>query len=1183
MRRLAMTRVPAHRPGKLAFTGLAAATAAVLAAAQFGVAMADPVGAQQPQAALTQRPLTAAQAAVLSKNVSQPVIVFLRNEPPVVSAARSAMAQRSADIASSQQSLVSELAQVHATHLTAYRLVNAVAATVSPGEEARLEANPAVAKVIPDAIIHGPSSSGEAADAAATPKSSKIKPLRGACLAHGKVQLEPEALQVTSVQSLSSSAKTARSLGFTGAGVTVAYIADGIDIHNINFIKPNGKSVFSVYKDFTGDGTKVSSGGGGEAFLDANSIAGQGRHVYNVQDFGAHPLTQACNIRIEGVAPGVSLVGLRVFGVNDATTTSAFLDAINYATVVHKVNVLNESFGSNFIPDTSVDAIKEFDDAAVSAGVTVVVASGDSSPGTDTIGSPATDPNVIAVGASTDFRSYAMSDAANADVFARTGWLDDNVSNITSSGFNEAGAGIDLVAPGDSSFTSCTASLTLYPQCTNFKSQPSDVQWTGGTSQSSPLTAGVAALVIQAYRHTHAGRTPSPALIKQIIMSTATDLGSAGDEQGAGLLNAYKAVELAESYHARKAVGDTLLTSVTSVSGADPTASRPGQIDIQDQPGSPETATFTVQNTGSASQTVHLSARQLGGAEHVQHGTISISNSRSKHLVDFAGYENNYGEFHFTVQRGQNRLNASMSFPAGAGYPLSMDLVDPRGRLAAYSLPQGNSADANLDVINPAAGRWTAVVFGPVAGKPLFGTTGTVRYTISTQKFASFGTLSRTSVTLARGRSATITLSVVMPSAPGDRDGSIVLNSGHGASTIPVLLRSYVPVSPTTPGDFAGSVTGGNGRGPGQFEYYQFVVPSGAPGITASVTLANDPSDLVDTYLVDPSGEIDGYGSNYYGSDTVAGFSTELTSAAFATDPIPGTWTMVVEFVDPTGGNETSDPYTGSISLQQAVTVGPLQATGTPDAYTTTITNNSSATEDFFLDPRLNGVQQQYPLIVVSAEVATTSVGVRVPISVTGIPPEWLVPTESTSFTASASATSSTAKSKKPFPFTFDLSPTLGDPDVPSYSPGAVNGSTDPSVTVATGGALGPVTPGVWVAVPAPPAKYGFSNPDSTSETARFSASVDTEEIDQNVVTATGDLWQVAVGQIAPASFTPVVLGPGQSAQLQVDVTPTSTATVTGTLYVDDYVEISIPTGQLSGSEVGEVGYCYSSSALCSG
>jgi hypothetical protein len=1156
MRRSLIDGVPGSRARRRAgYVFLVGASATALVVAQAATAMAAPAAPARTSAVgLAMQPLSAAQAAQLSQNVNQHVIVLFKNQPAAARAGTSAFRTRADRISDYQQPLMGQLRQVHASHVQSYTLVNSVAATVSAGEESLLKANPAVQQVIPDGLVYGPTPAAPTASANA---SSPLKTLPGACLPNGKVQLEPEALQVTNTDSDVPGAQTARSLGFTGSGVTVAWMADGIDPDNANFLRTPGNtstSAFTDYKDFSGDGTTAPTSGD-EAFLDANSIAGQGKVVYNVQNFSAESPTKPCNIRIEGVAPGANLVGLKVFGENDASTTSGFLDAISYAVNVDHVNVLNQSFGSSPIPDLSdADAIKQFDEAAVAAGVTVVVSSGDAGP-FSTIGSPATDPAVISVGASTDFRFYAMTNYGLADDFAKTGWLDNNISSLSSSGYSETGSTVDLVAPGDLSFASCDANLAEFAGCANFVGKASDIEESGGTSQSSPLTAGAAALVIQAYAKTHGGAAPAPALVKKILLSTATDLGAPASEQGAGLLNTYKAVQLAESINGGSPTGSTLATSTNQLNAvANPDGFRSWQV--------------TVANEGTRSQTVRLSGRGLGSARVVGDGSVTLSNAHSKHVTNWAGLPNNYAELHFTVPKGQNRLSADIAYPGnpanGNNSRVRLILIDPKGRFAAHSLPQGVGNFGNVDVINPVAGQWTAVIFAIQSGVN-DGTTGKVPFEATTQKYVSFGQLSTSSLSLAAGASGTFTFSARTPARPGDASGSVVLNAGHGATSIPVTLRSLVNVGHN--GAFSGTLTGGNGRpdapANGQVQYYEFNVPVNTASLSAHVSIANDAADQVNGYFINPQGQTEGYGSNYLATST--GFTPGRSMSINTVAPFPGRWTFIVDFNQPVVGNEISEPYSGNIQLNAggvSESSGGLPdsahttlAAGSTHTYQVKIHNGSVAPEDFFLDPRLTASATESLLPAVSNPIT-------LPLPATGTPQEWLVPTQSSSVTITASDATA--------PVTFDAGSFLGDPDLFSQLP--TGGSNDPAPVVFSGFG-GTVTSGGWDAVPALATIDGYTAPAPSGATVDLNATAQTQEFDTSMTSTVGDFWLESVDPTA--SFSLFAINPGQTRTITVTVTVPASATAGSVVTGDVYVDTIAPFVQDAGSEVAAIPYTY--------
>jgi subtilisin family serine protease len=505
---------------------------------------------------------TSAGAASPANGKRERVIVVLSNQLASTPASKAHISARATRARSEQDAVLTRLAGPAPTRVTHFAVGNAFSATVTTDQAAALAGDPAVASVAQDASVPidrapAPAGATSSGSAGAAKRTNDVNNSFEICPTDPAVPLvEPEALQ--SIHALTSDGSANAQQLSTGAGVKVAYIADGIDPDNPDFITPGGDHVIVDYQDFSGDGPNAPSEGG-EAFGDASSIAAQGTVSHDLSDFvnQAHPLPPGCNIRILGVAPDAQIVALKAAGT--FFTTSSVLQSIDYAVRVDHIDVLNESFGVAQFPDASSrNAIQLFNDQAVAAGVTLTVASGDGGVN-GTIAGSAADPNVISVGATTDNRLYAQTTYA-AEPFSNGHWTSDNISALSSGGVTQVGRTVDLVAPGEGNWAVCEPGFS---SCLNFRSPagPSDIQPFGGTSESAPLTAGVAALVISAYRSTHEGASPSPAVVKQIITGTATDLSVPPSEQGAGLLNARAATEAALTWPGATVAADPSVAS----------------------------------------------------------------------------------------------------------------------------------------------------------------------------------------------------------------------------------------------------------------------------------------------------------------------------------------------------------------------------------------------------------------------------------------------------------------------------------------------------------------------------------------------------------------------------------------------------------------------------------------------
>ena len=1084
-------------------------------------------------ASTTSAALSAAQVRALSRHATQSVIVVFKDQVPSLPANTTFGAERQTAVREIQSQVVGQLRLLHAPDLHSYTLLNAVSATVSHAEEARLAASPGVAEVVPNATAHlefttpAPAASAQALSAgtrsASLPRTSTGNKV---CQEEGSpaVELDPQALQTIRANSnVPNAAPTAASLGITGAGVKVAFVAEGIDVDQPNFQRANGSHVIVDQADFTGEGVAANVSGG-EASLDASSIAAQGNVVYTATFANG----KTCNFVVEGAAPGAELVSLKAFPSDHDSTSTSLLEAIDYAVTVEHVNVLSESFGYNPLPDTMNDLIRQANEAAVAAGTVVDVSSGDAGP-TSTQGSPSTDPAVISAGASTTYRVYAQEDIENYSAIGAKGWENDNASGLSSGGSTFDLKGPNLVAPGDLNWETCNPGPGSFGACVS-----------GGTSEAAPLTSATAALVIQAYRKTHAGATPTPALVKQIILSTTTDLGLPANQQGSGLLDSYKAVLEAESIGepASKAVGDTVALSTSDI-----TATEPVDTSVV-QP-------ITVTNTGRTAQTVDLAGRILSAPSTLVSSSFKESGSSWGRVISFK------------VPSGVGYLDTHLATdPNPANGFVDIQLVDPSGRFAEAALTQGDSDTANAGVRLPEAGTWKA--YFEFAGATSSRAAPT-QFVATAQRWTPFGTVTPSQVTVSPGQSAQVQATFVTPAAAGDESAAVSVTDGHGVATsIPVGLRSLVPFTNGV-GRFSTDLTGGNGRGgaPATVAYFAFDVAAGEPELNVNTAYKDGDFDNYSVYLVSPSGETLGHASNQLlTGGTVLNPTTSKTepgAVSHVLSPPAGQWMLIVALTNPDSGPLVSSPLTGTIDFDQVATT----VTGLPDSSSTvihdgqsrtaaiTITNTSSVPQAYFLDARLDQT------VTDSLTPLTPSTDISLPLGTSAAIPQWIVPTDTTSVTATATANA---------PVTFDMSPYLGNFE------GELNGDPQVGATSSADTATSTIsadvlTPGDWNV---DPALTGTFKSPAPAATVNLAMTATTLAFDPAVQTTYGDLWS------GNNTVTPVVVSPGQTITLYATIAPTATGTVNGTLFVDTATDIS-PFGQAIpvGDQIAAIPYSY--------
>jgi hypothetical protein len=839
------------------------------------------------------------------------VVVVLKQQQAGLNL-RTQASQRIASAHADQAPLVSSIKSSGGTGVTQLAAPDAIAATVPAAEVAQLRDNPAVAEIVPDQMIqvaqvHTESAPPAAATTVARPGRgggpgpsgpATIPPLATHVIppnCPSKPVQEPEAVADIHASDGNPNAPDEANSIATGQGVIIANEGMNALAGDPDLQRADGSHVVIDAPDYTADQ------GNDETFEDAASVGAQGLIVYQYSK--ALPFSNVspgCTFTIKGDAPDASLVDLTEIDTPILSLSQIIAGVDNAVTTVH-ADVISESFGSTSLPtSTSGKLLAEADDAAVAAGVTVVESAGDSGP-QGTVITAADDPNVIAAGGVDNFHIVALNDGYRS-------YVSNNMAAQSSGGTAPTGKVVDLVA--SDWFGGETDCAPLINGC------PDDypIEAAAGTSEASPLIAGAAADVIQAYRATHNGASPTPVMIKDILTSTATNIDAPADEQGAGLLNVYAAVKAAQQMPGT--------TYGHGPGDAPSVVASPSQLDITGNGGSVSDQSVSLYNA-STQPTRVTGGYQWINPEH-QIGPVVTENVSAPDPslpVPVAG-ATAASPITFNVPPHLGRLDADMIWPDPTNSNvLEFVLFNPQGAIVQESYDDGTPGRVgrspniqHVEVSDPAPGRWTAkFLWGGIddyveLAPATPGTyTGPMSFKVSGQDYTSLPGAFRP-VTIPARSSVSVPLHVLMPLQPGDHPESLQLSASNGAAnSIPIARRTLIPADG---GGFQTLITGTSARDVGQISTYEINVPAGRPDLDVSFQTADaSPHNVFNYYLVSPSGTVVATATT---PQTVNGQATgdaELTTA----DPAAGIWQIDVVLRLVVSGNEFTQIVYGNV------------------------------------------------------------------------------------------------------------------------------------------------------------------------------------------------------------------------------------------------------------------------------
>ena len=346
-----------------------------------------------------------------------------------------------------------------------------------------------------------------------------------------------------------------RAFGATGAGIVWAVLDSGIDGTHPHFATHGNLRLSGVlaHKSFlpgtTDDAALSDEAGHGThvaGILAGGQVAPPERPVvaatWYQDDQGERYGTRLELGEISGMAPRCTLLSCKVLRDDESGDISAVLEALEYIQDLNRggrelnVHGVNLSVGHSFDPSwfgTGLTPVCREVDRLVRSGVVVVIAAGNTGYGY----ALDDDQNQMRLGF-----DMTINDPGNAERAITVGSTSSSphltgISYFSSKGPTGDGRmKPDIVAPGERIVSAAAGRLLREAQQ---RDPDSTYVENSGTSMSAPHVSGVAAAFLSVHQE-FAGR---PEDVKRILLQSATDLGRARGFQGAGLVDALRAMQ----------------------------------------------------------------------------------------------------------------------------------------------------------------------------------------------------------------------------------------------------------------------------------------------------------------------------------------------------------------------------------------------------------------------------------------------------------------------------------------------------------------------------------------------------------------------------------------------------------------------------------------------------------------